>query len=245
MKDRTHPTKTADGAEVQNPQGRPTRLDDKHICCLMRQARIADVMETGVMIIVLLANACLVGAGIYLSAYLKRKAEGLATKEDFRDLKEQTAELTRTTKKIEAEIDEDVWDRQKRWELRRDVMFQAVKAVGAAKDTLTTMHAVFMTDKRNAEQGKPIRADKEAEVYAAFNKSADELGQIFMLASISCGDAVRDKLGEFGLFVREMAVEIADRKPEKFLEQKDQLATLYTDVAKAIRAEMEPKKKLS
>ena len=202
-------------------------------------------METGVIIIVLLANACLVGVGIYLSSYLKKKAEGLATKEDFRDLKEQTAELTRTTKKIEAEIDEDAWNRQKRWELRRDVMFEAAKAIGAAKDTLSGMHAVFITDKRNAALGKPIRADKEAEAYAAFNKAADELDQAFMLVSISCGDVVRDKLGKFVLHARDLAVEIANGNPEKFIEQADKFATMYTDVAKAIRAEMDPKKKAS
>jgi hypothetical protein len=56
-------------------------------------------MQTALIIVVFLANACLVGVGIYLSAYLKSKAEALATKEELEDLKAQTAELTRTTKK--------------------------------------------------------------------------------------------------------------------------------------------------
>jgi hypothetical protein len=156
---------------------------------------------------------------------LKKKAEGLATKEDFKDLKEQTAELTRTTKKIEAEINQDLWDRQKRWELRRDVMFEAAKAAGAAKDALVAMHGIHMTDQQNAAQGKPIRSDKEGEAYAAFNKAADELHQAFMLVAIACGDDVRDKVGEFGVFTRDLAVEIANGKPEKFIEQADQFAT--------------------
>jgi len=71
-------------------------------------------MQTALIIIVFLANASLVGAGIYLSTYLRRKAEGLATKEEFEDLKKQTAELTRTAKEIEAEIATGIWDRQKR-----------------------------------------------------------------------------------------------------------------------------------
>jgi len=199
-------------------------------------------MQTAVIIIVFLANACLVGAGIYLSSYLKKKAEGLATKEDFADLKEQTAELTRTTKKIEAEINEDLWGRQKRWELRRDLLFETAKTTGVVKDALTTMHAIHMTDKRNAAKGKPIRVEKQTEAYAAFNKAAQELDQAFMLVAIACGDDVRNKVGEFGMFTRSLAAEIAEGKPEKFLEQADQFATKYTDVAKAIRAEIGFKK---
>jgi hypothetical protein len=203
---------------------------------------MCGAMQTTVIVIVFLANACLVGAGVYLSSYLKKKAEGLATKEDFKDLKEQTAELTRTTKKIEAEIDQDLWDRQKRWELRRDVMFEAAKAVGAVKDALNRMHGTWMTDKQNAAQGKPTRPDKQGEAYAAFNKAAEEMDQAFMLVAIACGNDVRDRLADFVVFTRDMGVQIGDGKPEKFMEQADLFATKYANVAKAIRAEMDLKK---
>src|SRR5215472_1589385 len=57
-----------------------------------------------VPVIFFLLNAALVGAGIYLSAYLKRKAESLATKEEFKDLQKQTAELTRGPRKWPSSI---------------------------------------------------------------------------------------------------------------------------------------------
>src|SRR6267378_6160770 len=104
-------------------------------------------MQTAIIIIVFLANACLVGAGIYLSSYLKKKAEGLATKEDFTDLKEQTAELTRTTKKIEAEINGDLWDRQKRWELKRDLILEMTQKISAAYDALNLVYATYQTER--------------------------------------------------------------------------------------------------
>ena len=195
-------------------------------------------MQTAVIIIVFLANACLVGAGIYLSSYLTKKAEGLATKEDFTDLKEQTAELTRTTKKIEAEINEDLWGRQKRWELRRDAAFEAAKVSGAVKDALTALHAVYMTDKQSLAQGKPTRPEKRTEVYAAFNKAAQELDQAFVLVAITCGDEMKKKVGEFCLFTRNLSLLMVDGNPERFLEQADVFATRFTDVMKAIRSEM-------
>ena len=203
----------------------------------------AAKMQTSLIVVLLLLQLVIVGGGIFLTSYLKKKAQNLATREEFKELQRQTAELTRTTAQIESEIKGDLWDRQKQWELKRDVMFEAAKAMGAVKDTLAKMHGIYMTDKQSAAQGKPIRADKQGEVYAAFNKAADKLDQAFMLVAIACGDDVRNKVGEFGVFTRELGVEIANGKPENFTEQADEFATRWTDAAKAIRSEMGSKKK--
>ena len=199
-------------------------------------------METAFIIVLSLLNLALVGAGIYLTAYLKKKAQNLATREEFAELQKQTAELTRTTAQIETDIKGDLWDRQKQWELKRDVMFEAAKTASAVKDRLAEMHAICMTDKEATKKGKPTRPDKQAEAYAAFNKAADKLGEAFMLVAIACGDDVRNKVGEFGVFARDLAVQIADGDPEKFLERMDELSTKFTDVGKAIRAEVGSKK---
>src|ERR1700739_889785 len=106
-------------------------------------------MQFTVIDVVFLANASLVGAGIYLSAYLKRKAEGLATKEEFEDLKKQTAELTRTTKEIEAEVSTGIWDRQKRWEMKREVLFDAAKHVAKIETALSNLNSAHVTADKN------------------------------------------------------------------------------------------------
>lgn len=61
----------------------------KKLCGYVKMRR---AIQMTLIIISFLANACLVAAGIYLWAHLKKKAEGLATKEEFKDLKEQTPE---------------------------------------------------------------------------------------------------------------------------------------------------------
>lgn len=96
-------------------------------------------------IVAFLLNAALVGAGIYLSSYLKKKAEHLATREQFKDLQRETAELTRTTKEIEAKISDDVWNRQRRWELKRDLLLEMAKKMSAAYDALTAVYATYKT----------------------------------------------------------------------------------------------------
>jgi hypothetical protein len=46
--------------------------------------------------------------GSFIGSYSKKKGENLATKEDFRELKAQTAELRQATKEIESKIEDQV-----------------------------------------------------------------------------------------------------------------------------------------
>lgn len=179
--------------------------------------------------------------GSYFGSYLKKKGENLATHEDTDKIVEQVKAVTQTTKEIEAKISGELWNRQKQWEMKREVTFGAAKAASGVKDALTRMHAICMTDKRSAQQGGLPRTDKQTEAYMALNKAADELDEAFMLVSIACGDDLRNKIGRFALFARGLAAQIADGNPEKFLDLADELASRWTDVARAIRAEMDLK----
>ncbi|MGH9599460.1 MAG: hypothetical protein ACRD27_06320 [Terracidiphilus sp.] len=82
------------------------------------------------------------GAGAYLGAYLKRKGENLATKQDI-------GELTKTTEEIKAKISDDVWDRQKQWEMRRDAILEANRAM----HELDTALARFDSAHRSSGKG--------------------------------------------------------------------------------------------
>jgi hypothetical protein len=68
------------------------------------------------------------GFGGYFVAYLKKKGENRAVREDIDDLKIQTAELTKTAKEIEAKISDESWNRQRHWELTRDAVIKLMKA---------------------------------------------------------------------------------------------------------------------
>ena len=82
--------------------------------------------------------------GSFLGGYLKKKGENFATHEDIEKLVEQVQAVTKATKEIEAKISSDVWDRQKRWEMKRDVLFSAGKAFAAADDALLSFGSVFL-----------------------------------------------------------------------------------------------------
>jgi len=70
--------------------------------------------------------------GSYLAGYLKKKGESLATHEDFQAVLAELQETTRATKQIEAKISDEMWDRQKRWELRKEIFLEMLRAVGNA-----------------------------------------------------------------------------------------------------------------
>ena len=68
-------------------------------------------------------------AGAYLGAYLRKKGENLATDEDIEKLDDQVRVVTTTAKEIEAKISDELWNRQKRWELKREVLFEASRSL--------------------------------------------------------------------------------------------------------------------
>jgi len=65
--------------------------------------------------------------GSFLAGYLKKKGENLATDEDIDKLVGQVTLVTQTTREIEAKISNEVWERQRKWEIKRDALFELVK----------------------------------------------------------------------------------------------------------------------
>jgi hypothetical protein len=83
------------------------------------------------------------GIGAYIGAYLKRKGENFATKEDFNSIVDQMKEMTLATKTIEARISDDVWNRQKHWEMKRDALFAVAETFHEARDRFISMLARY------------------------------------------------------------------------------------------------------
>ena len=58
----------------------------------------------------------------FVNTYMNKKGENLATHEDIDKLVDQVRAVTQTAKEIETKISSDLWDRQKQWELKRDIL---------------------------------------------------------------------------------------------------------------------------
>ena len=98
------------------------------------RATIGGMMEQ----VGFLAVAAIVsGVGAYLGAYLKKKGENVATHEDLQMLGEQVKATTEATKRIESRILDEIWDRQKRWELKKEIILELCRALTKSEVTLT------------------------------------------------------------------------------------------------------------
>jgi hypothetical protein len=84
------------------------------------------------------------GVGAYLGSYLKKKGEILATKEDFDSLRTQTHELTVATKEIEAKVNDQVRNRQRQWEMKKELFIAAAQTVAKADATLAPTVSAYL-----------------------------------------------------------------------------------------------------
>jgi hypothetical protein len=80
--------------------------------------------------------------GGFLKSYMSKKGENLATHEDISKLVEQVEAVTRATKEIEAKISDEVWNRQKLWEMKREIIFQTIKTMAHVDSQLESLNAV-------------------------------------------------------------------------------------------------------
>jgi hypothetical protein len=83
------------------------------------------------------------GAGAYFGSYPRRKGENVATHEDINKPVGQVAAVTKATKENEAKISTEVWDRQKHWEIKKEAVFEVLKAAGALHSTIGSLHATY------------------------------------------------------------------------------------------------------
>lgn len=132
------------------------------------------------------------GIGAYVGAYLKKKGENLATHEDVEKLVDQVAAITQTTKEIEAKISNEVWNRQRRWEMKRDALVEAMKVLGDVETAMSLLHL--------SNTGGPKTTLTKEEAAEMWNDALAKFKRSRILASIVCSDDVNEafrKLEEF------------------------------------------------
>ena len=100
--------------------------------------------------------------------------------------------MTTTTKEIEAKISTDVWDRQKRWEMKREVLFEAARRLGAFDYALRCLAAEFQVERKRRQEGQPVSEDATNEAIEKWTDEAREFGGTCGLIGVACGKDVRD-----------------------------------------------------
>jgi hypothetical protein len=132
-----------------------------------------DISYSGIAVISLV----FAGIGLYIKTYVTKKAENLATREDV-------AAITQTTKSIEAKISDEFWNKQRQWELKRDVLFQAAVRLAEIDSTLLDQFSIGQLVKDM--KVKDVSAE-QSEAHDRWSKATRALDETILLVGIVCG----------------------------------------------------------
>jgi hypothetical protein len=112
--------------------------------------------------------------GSFARSYLAKKAENLATHEDIDKLVEQVGAVTTVTKQIESALMDQVWNRQRQWELRKETLFEVLKEVASVRTSIIRLISVFGRPTKSAtddEDGRNAAMKEHQEAVARFLKA--------------------------------------------------------------------------
>jgi hypothetical protein len=155
------------------------------------------------------------GAGAYLGSYLKKKGENLATHEDVDKLVSQVATVTQTTKEIEAKISNDVWERQRKWEVKREALFEAVKQLGSFEYALVQLVQVFGNAKNSTEPDGPASRQQMLDATDVWNSALIDFKKAKLLALLVSGQELNNAFDSLELSAITMANETISNKPNR------------------------------
>jgi hypothetical protein len=172
--------------------------------------------------------------GSFVGAYLKKKGQNLATHEDLNKLVEQVAAVTKTTKEIEAKISDEVWGRQRLWEMKRDAFFALVKAETAAKDALITLSSVWEVV-RAQPPDDPNSTEAVLKASRSWWAACGDFESAGAQAHLVCGPDVAKQLDSLTLFLRQTVSKLSECDVDyhaKFREEREALlAAVRKDLA--------------
>jgi hypothetical protein len=186
------------------------------------------------------ALSALFGAfvGSFLSGYLRQKGQDLATHEDIDKLVDQVRAVTKTTKEIEAKISDEVWDRQKRWELKRDLLIEMVKKVTSLQEALNHLYAVRLTNKESNDPQHPSRLEATHKSTARFNLALAEYNQGKLVVDLVCGVKVKGALLHYEKRVTDTAQAVMGGDLAAFEKASMETLTKETAIVNAVRDEI-------
>jgi hypothetical protein len=174
------------------------------------------------------------GVGAYLGAYLKKKGENLATQEDIDKIVDQVRIVTETTKEIEAKISTEMWNRQKLWEMKRDVVFQTMSNVAKADNALLSYAMLLKVQPGDGPSWAEIVHDRTLK----WSQAANALDEVRLHVSVVCAEETTRALDDFAMLVSQIAAKISAKETDAYDNSSKALAQAAFKVKAALRKEL-------
>jgi hypothetical protein len=142
----------------------------------------------------------------FLKGYSKTKGENLATHEDLNKLVEQMKATTEATKAIEARISDEVWNKQRQWELKREVVFEATRRVAETYDALTTFGSALRLSQGGDQKAWEKAISDATTRWVSANAALDES---LMFIQVVCDEATIRACNGFRKIAIDLAKQVA------------------------------------
>jgi hypothetical protein len=183
----------------------------------------------------------------YFTGYATKKGENLATHEDIDKLVDQVKAVTEATKKIETEMSSGFWDKQKRWEMKREVLFEAARRISEIDEVMlrsTIVLKQYRAKEKEWEAGAPSLQDeanwkevrRDAVVEWRKTLSDFDVSRAFVL--IVCSPEAAQAFIELGTFLTTLAAQITE-EPNAYDTGRTELYRKILLAQRAIRKELE------
>lgn len=180
--------------------------------------------------------------GSFIGSYLKKKGENLATHEDLDKLVEQVRAVTTTTKEIEAKISTDVWDRQKRWEMKREVLFDATKRLGAVQAALQNYQVALEVKEKRRQNGQSEMPQFIVDAGNKWFDAIEKFKETVLLLETVCGPEVKNASGDFQQLSVTVAAAVHKGDLQIYKNSSAELKQKAQALTNAIRKELETDK---
>jgi hypothetical protein len=166
----------------------------------------------GVLLIALISFVC-AGMGAYLGSYLKKKGENLATHEDMNKIVALIEATTEATKAIEARISHEVWDRQRQWEIKREVLLTIIDLIAESRTGMERVATLNKVATARVAGDRERFAEMESEIINDWVKFVANWDSVRMRAALVCESRLVEAIDEVSKAIGEQGRTVFDRQP--------------------------------
>jgi hypothetical protein len=176
--------------------------------------------------------------GSFLGGYLKKKGENLVTHEDVDKLVAEMEAVTQATKEIEARISNEVWERQKRWEVKREAIFEAMKNLATIDDEMMKLNTVFQAARQSGNPLEISWVKQKSEAANVWTQASATFERTKLMVLMVCGKEVQKEFGAVSLTIRAIVDGILRDNAEIYAKSLPKLLSEEANLSSAIRKEL-------
>jgi hypothetical protein len=178
------------------------------------------------------------GFGDYCGAYLKQRGKDFATQDDINKLVDQGRSVKKTMKEIEAKISTEVWDKQKLWELKRDVLFEATRRVGEIEELLHTLNSILQIELKEPKEGNLAWTEMKIGNNKKWSKALAHFDETKLFVGVTCAKETKEAFDGYGKLGLELAMAINRRTADSYQKYFPELTVRHLAVRTAVRNEL-------